>query len=41
MEAKPVINHLNNRTDLFKFTQDLHNKVNEKLNKKIFSYQEF
>lgn len=40
LETSPIINHLHNRSQLFKYTVDLHNQVNASLDKKIYSYEE-
>jgi hypothetical protein len=36
----PILPHLDNRSDLFKWTVELHNAVNEKLNKPKWTVQE-
>ena len=40
LEKNPIINYLNNKQSLFKYTIDLHNQVNKSLGKKIYSYDE-
>ena len=40
LERDPIINHLDNKQALFKYTVDLHNQVNKSLNKKILNYNE-
>lgn len=40
LEKAPIINFLENKQSLFKFTIDLHNQVNKSLGKKIYSYDE-
>ena len=40
LQRDPIINYLDNRQSLFKYTIDLHNQVNKSLGKKIYSYEE-
>jgi len=40
LEKNPIMNHLDNKQALFKFTIDLHNQVNSSLGKKIYTYDE-
>ena len=40
LERDPIINYLDNKQSLFKYTIDLHNQVNKSLGKKIYSYDE-
>ncbi len=40
LERNPIVNYLDNKQSLFKFTIDLHNQVNKSLGKKIYSYDE-
>lgn len=40
LQNNPIINYLDNKQSLFKFTVDLHNIVNKSLGKKIYSYDE-
>ena len=40
LERNPIINYLDSKQSLFKFTIDLHNQVNKSLGKKIYSYDE-
>ena len=40
LQRNPIINYLDNKQSLFKFTIDLHNQVNQSLGKKIYSYDE-
>ena len=35
-----IINYLDNKQSLFKYTIDLHNQVNKSLGKKIYTYDE-
>ena len=36
----PVVNHLKDSDTLFRYTIDLHNQVNKKLNKRTYNYDE-
>ena len=40
LERNPIINYLDNKESLFRYTIDLHNQVNKSLGKKIYSYDE-
>ena len=40
LERDPIVNYLDSRQSLFKYTIDLHNQVNKSLGKKIYSYDE-
>jgi hypothetical protein len=40
LERDPIINYLDNKQSLFKYTIDLHNQVNKSLGKRIYSYDE-
>jgi len=40
LQQNPIINYLDTRQSLFKYTVDLHNQVNKSLGKKIYSYDE-
>ena len=40
LERNPIINYLDSKQSLFKYTVDLHNQVNKSLNKKIYTYDE-
>lgn len=40
LERNPIINYLDNRESLFRYTIDLHNQVNKSLGKKIYTYDE-
>lgn len=40
LERNPIINHLDSKQSLFKYTIDLHNQVNKSLGKKIYTYDE-
>jgi hypothetical protein len=40
LERDPIINYLDNKQSLFKYTIDLHNQVNKSLGKKIYTYDE-
>lgn len=40
LDRNPIINHLDSKQSLFKYTIDLHNQVNKSLGKKIYSYDE-
>lgn len=40
LQRNPIINYLNNKQSLFRYTIDLHNQVNKSLGKKIYTYDE-
>ena len=40
LERNPIINYLDSKQSLFKYTIDLHNQVNKSLGKKIYTYDE-
>jgi hypothetical protein len=40
LQNNPIMNYLDNKQSLFKYTIDLHNQVNKSLGKKIYSYDE-
>ena len=40
LERNPIINYLDNKESIFRYTINLHNQVNKSLNKKIYSYDE-
>ena len=39
-EADPIINYLDTRQSLFKYTVDLHNQVNKRLGRKYMPYED-
>lgn len=40
ISKNPVINHLNNSSELFQYTIDIHNEVNKTLGKRVYTYDE-
>ena len=40
LERNPIMNYLDSRQSLFKFTIDLHNQVNKSLGKRLYNYDE-
>ena len=40
LEREPIINYLDNKESLFRYTINLHNQVNKSLGKKIYTYEE-
>tara|TARA_B110000285_G_C14987557_1_gene544618 strand:+ start:499 stop:963 length:465 start_codon:yes stop_codon:yes gene_type:complete len=40
LERDPIINYLDNKESIFRYTINLHNQVNKSLGKKIYTYEE-
>lgn len=40
LERNPIINYLDSKESLFRYTIDIHNQVNKSLGKKIYTYDE-
>ena len=40
LERNPIINYLDNKESIFRYTINLHNQVNKSLGKRIYSYEE-